>query len=414
MTAFGEVQDYVERLTAPAHRRAARRHLGDRRLHRLRPRQRRGPGPDPGQADDRGRPAPLRPHRLAPRGRHVPQLRLRRRLLGGRRRHEDLLPRRAAELRLLPRGQGRPRPRGHGRQRAVADRRHRLLLRAVREDHERDLRALVGDHARARDGLLVQPRVPAGRRPRRAAPADSRSSCGTTGWSAAGAAATARTARTATAPVFGVGLAVQPLEGQERLSPVVTTGHEIVHRLRRPGQVPRRLRRREGRHADRGRAHRDVLLLRPRALDHLGHRGRPAVDPARRLAQPRAPSDERFLGAVFSNVPVEPGRHVHAPVGRRRRLRRSARARPRARCCEDVVDGYVSVERARKDYGVVVQRDRRRARRSTRSTPAATERERARIRAERARLAGGGRRRRSPRATATASSTCSTSCAATA
>lgn len=31
----------------------------------------------------------------------------------------------------------------------------------------------------------------------------------------------------ATAPVFGVGLAVQPLEGQERLSPVLTTGHSI-------------------------------------------------------------------------------------------------------------------------------------------------------------------------------------------
>ena len=34
--------------------------------------------------------------------------------------------------------------------------------------------------------------------------------------------------------------------------------------------------------------------------------------------------DARFLGAVFSNVPVSAGDYVHAPVGRRRRLRRPA------------------------------------------------------------------------------------------
>ncbi len=41
----------------PPHRRAARRRLGDRGLHRLRPVDRRGPDPDQGQDDDRGRPA---------------------------------------------------------------------------------------------------------------------------------------------------------------------------------------------------------------------------------------------------------------------------------------------------------------------------------------------------------------------
>ena len=43
-----------------------------------------------------------------------------------------------------------------------------------------------------------------------------------------------RDGSTATAPIFGVGLAVQPLEGQERLCPVLTTGHEIVTGLGRP------------------------------------------------------------------------------------------------------------------------------------------------------------------------------------
>ena len=60
------------------------------------------------------------------------------------------------------------RARGDDRQRGLAERRHRLGLRRLREDHERGLRAVVAADARARDGVLLQPRVPAGRRPRRA------------------------------------------------------------------------------------------------------------------------------------------------------------------------------------------------------------------------------------------------------
>ena len=47
--------------------------------------------------------------------------------------------------------------------------------------------------------------------------------------------------------------------------------------LRRARQAPRRLRRAQGRHADRGRGGGHVLLLRPLALGHLGDRRRPAV-----------------------------------------------------------------------------------------------------------------------------------------
>ena len=39
-----------------------------------------------------------------------------------------------------------------------------------------------------------------------------------------------------TSPVFGVGLAVQPLEGQERLTPVLTTAHQIVPDSGGPGR----------------------------------------------------------------------------------------------------------------------------------------------------------------------------------
>ena len=92
---------------------------------------------------------------------------------------------------------GRRRPGGHDRQRRLAHRGHRLLLRRLREDHERGLRAVVAADARARDGVLLQPRVPARRRARRAPRGPPVSSCGTTGWPAAGAAATAATGRTA-------------------------------------------------------------------------------------------------------------------------------------------------------------------------------------------------------------------------
>lgn len=40
----------------------------------------------------------------------------------------------------------------------------------------------------------------------------------------------------ATAPTFGPGLAVQPVEGQERLSPVLTTEHRIVTDSGGPGR----------------------------------------------------------------------------------------------------------------------------------------------------------------------------------
>ena len=270
-------------------------------------------------------------------------------------------------------------------------------------------------HARARARLLVQPRVPARRRPRRAPRRAARSSCGTTGWSAAGAAATARTARTATAPIFGVGLAVQPLEGQERLSPGRDDGPRDPHRLRRARASS----------AAAAASRRAAILTRGRAAPSCptAATARARSPGASRAAcrrsrtasgSTRAATTSAFLGAVFSNVPDQRRRRVHAALGRRRRLRRPAGARPGARVCEDVADGYVSIERAAQGLRRRRARGRRRAggvRGRRRPRP---RRERARDAHAAARLAGRGRRATSPRATATASSTCSTSSAATA
>ena len=231
-TAFDEVQDYVERLTRQRVAELPDGELGDRGLHRLRPRPRRGPDPDPGQDDDRGRPDPLRPDGLAPGGRLVPQRGLRRHLLRRRRGHEDVLPRHPAELGLLP-----------GRHRSTSGPRARVVNAPwpiavtgfcsgpVREDHELDLRALVAGSCRSGrwpcsfnlEYLLVGGRDV--RHPRR--PYFMWYDWMVGGWGGRNG----RDGSTATAPIFGVGLAVQPLEGQERLCPVLTSGHEIVTRL---------------------------------------------------------------------------------------------------------------------------------------------------------------------------------------
>ncbi len=214
-----------------------------------------------------------------------------------------------------------------------------------------------------------------------------------------------------TAPIFGVGLAVQPLEGQERLCPVVTTQHAIRTDSGGPGKF------RGGCGVEKGAtltsAERTVMsvLVRPRALDRVGHRGRPALAAARRLAQPRLRG--RALPGRRVLERVDQGRrHVHAPVRGRRRLRRSARARSRER-----VRGRhrgLRLDRAgaqglrrrraragRRHGGVRGRRRGDEGRAGEASPPSAS--------------AGSPRTpRASPRATATAISTCSTSSATTA
>ena len=63
---------------------------------------------------------------------------------------------------------------------------------------------------------------------------------------------------------------------------------------------------------------------------------------------------ERYLGSLFSNVGLESGDTVSRPSagggGLGDPLERDENA-----VCEDVADGYVSIERAAKDYGVVVK-----------------------------------------------------------
>jgi N-methylhydantoinase B len=152
----------------------------------------------------------------------------------------------------------------------------------------------------------------------------------------------------ATSPVFGVGLAVQPLEGQERLSPVVTSSHRILTDTGGPGRW------RGGCGVEKGGRLTDV---KSSVMSYCCDRAR-SVTWGIEGGLPSFPHgvwlNGEFLGAVFSNVPVGPGDSFTRPSAGGGGFGDPLERDPAA-VCEDVADGYVSVERALKDYGVVVR-----------------------------------------------------------
>ncbi|MQA85813.1 MAG: hydantoinase B/oxoprolinase family protein [Streptosporangiales bacterium] len=184
----------------------------------------------------------------------------------------------------------------------------------------------------------------------------------------------------ATSPIFGVGLAVQPLEGQERLCPVLTTTHEIVTDSGGPGQhrggcgVEK-----GGTLTDNERTVMSYCCDRARSITWGINGGLPSMPHGVWLN--KGTPEQRFLGAVFSNLPVGPGDTFTRPSAGGGGLGDPLERDPEL-VREDVADGYVSPERARKDYGVVLTVvDAELG--EYEIDPEATERERAEIRAHR-------------------------------
>src|SRR5699024_10636677 len=64
--------------------------------------------------------------------------------------------------------------------------------------------------------------------------------------------------------------------------------------------------------------------------------------------------NEHYLGSIFSTVPIEPGTSFTRPSAGGGGVGDPLLRDPHA-VCEDVADDYVSVERARIDYGVVIR-----------------------------------------------------------
>jgi N-methylhydantoinase B len=157
----------------------------------------------------------------------------------------------------------------------------------------------------------------------------------------------------ATAPVFGAGLAVQPLEGQERLSPVLTTSHAISQDSGGPGLS------RGGCGVEKGGLLTDALdsvmsycCDRARSITWGIEGGLPSIPHGVWLNKGKP--DERFLGAIFSSIPVQTGDSFTRPSAGGGGFGDPLQRDPEA-VREDVIDGYVSIERAAKDYGVVIE-----------------------------------------------------------
>lgn len=157
----------------------------------------------------------------------------------------------------------------------------------------------------------------------------------------------------ATSPVFGTGLAVQPVEGQERLNPVLTSAHEISIDSGGPGRF------RGGCGVEKGGvltdATRTVMSYccdRGRSVTWGIEGGLPSVPHGVWLN--KGTENERYLGATFSNVPIQSGDAFTRPSAGGGGFG-DPLERPIGDVLEDVIDQYVSVERAELDYGVVIR-----------------------------------------------------------
>lgn len=157
----------------------------------------------------------------------------------------------------------------------------------------------------------------------------------------------------ATSPVFGAGLAVQPLEGQERLSPVITTEHSIATDSAGPGKF------RGGVGVQKGGILTDAQSTvvsyscdRARSITWGIDGGLPSIPHGVWIN--KGSEEEQYLGSVFSGFPVHPGDEFTRPSAGGGGFGDPLERDPEL-VLEDVIDEYVSVERAEKDYGVIIR-----------------------------------------------------------
>ncbi|WP_156856410.1 hydantoinase B/oxoprolinase family protein [Oceanobacillus sp. AG] len=157
----------------------------------------------------------------------------------------------------------------------------------------------------------------------------------------------------AMSPLFGAGLSVQPCEGQERLTPVVTSYHQIITDSGGPGEF------RGGCGVEKGGTLTNitdtvmsVCCDRSRSVTWGIYGGLPS-NPHGNWLNPGT-EKEQFLGAFFSNIKVEEGDSFSRPSAGGGGLGDPLNRLPEA-ILEDVIDGYVSIERAKKDYGVIIK-----------------------------------------------------------
>ena len=157
-----------------------------------------------------------------------------------------------------------------------------------------------------------------------------------------------------TTACFGTGMMAQPVEGQERVNPVLTTEFEILTDSPGPGKW------RGGagvRKTSRLLAAEKTVISyicdRERAVVWGIEGGLPSIPHG--LTLHRAGKErEDWLGATFSDVPMAEGDVFSRPTAGGGGFGDPLERDP-ALVREDVIDGYVSIERAARDYGVVIR-----------------------------------------------------------
>ncbi|GAA4555592.1 hydantoinase B/oxoprolinase family protein [Pseudonocardia xishanensis] len=159
----------------------------------------------------------------------------------------------------------------------------------------------------------------------------------------------------ATASIFGVGHAIQSIEMQERSSPILTGRCELRTDSAGPGEFRGGLGQvKEVSLTDCEGAVLSYCSDRARSVI-TGTRGGLPSCPHGLSINPLSP-DGRYLGALASRLPVEPGDSLERPSAGGGGFGEPLNRKPEA-VRLDVVDGYVSIDRARKDYGVVIVPD---------------------------------------------------------
>jgi N-methylhydantoinase B len=157
----------------------------------------------------------------------------------------------------------------------------------------------------------------------------------------------------ATAPVFGPGLAVQPIEGQERLSPVLTTVHQIGTDSGGPGRFRGGLGiEKGGTLVDATKTVMSYCCDRARSITWGIEGGLPSIPHG--VWMNKGTDQEKFLGSNFSAVPLHSGDSFTRPSAGGGGYG-DPLERPFDEVLEDVIDQYVSIERAAKDYGVIIR-----------------------------------------------------------
>ncbi len=157
----------------------------------------------------------------------------------------------------------------------------------------------------------------------------------------------------ATASIFGVGHALQSIEMQERSSPILTGRCELRTDSGGPGEFRGGLGlSKEVTLTDCENATLSYCSDRARSVIPGTHGGSPSC-PHGLWMNPHSPG-ERYVGSLASRIPVVPGDSLERPSAGGGGFG-DPLARDLGAVLADVVDGYVSVHRARKDYGVVVR-----------------------------------------------------------